>query len=179
MDTQKLLDEIKGYSLDELKLIYETQKSLYTDEEMAVIQEQINEIEAAEKAAQDAWIAENLPEEILCPKCDGSNPFENDTCCFCGHTLDKSKYYDPNFYLNNENDEEESEITDNGQSYTFQFVISFLIPLVGFILGAILLGKDDPDEKSTGKTCIIIGLITVIISGLLSTLWILAQLGHL
>ena len=31
MDTQKLLDEIKSCSLDELKLIYETQKDLYTD----------------------------------------------------------------------------------------------------------------------------------------------------
>ena len=175
MDTQKLLDEIKSCSLDELKLIYETQKDLYTDEEMAVIQKKIKEIEAAEKAAQDVWIAENLPKEIPCPKCDGPNPFENDKCCFCGHTLDKRKYYDPNFYLNNENEEdEESAITESGQSYTFQFVISFLIPLVGFILGAILLGKDDPDEKSAGKACIIIALITAVAGGLLSTWWIWA-----
>ena len=65
MDTQKLLDEIKSCSLDELKLIYETQKDLYTDEEMAVIQKQIKEIEAAEIAAEDVWIAEIFPRNFL------------------------------------------------------------------------------------------------------------------
>ena len=170
MDTQKLLDEIKSCSLDELKLIYETQKDLYTDEEMAVIQKQIKEIEATEKAAQDAWIAENLPKEIPCPKCDGPNPVENDKCCFCGQTLDKRKYYDPNFYLNkDEAEEDEFAAAESGQSYTFQYVISFLIPLVGFILGAILLGKDDPVEKSAGMACRIIALITAVAGGLLST----------
>ena len=171
MDTQKLLNEIKDCSLDELKLIYNTQKDLYTDEEMAVIQKRIQQMEAAEKAAQDEWIEKNLPKEIQCPKCDGPNPFENDKCCFCGHTLDKTKYYNPEYYLNKE-EECESEVAEEGQSYTFQFVISFLIPLVGFILGAILLGKDDSDEKSAGKACIMIGLISMVVCSLIMYGWI-------
>lgn len=171
MDTQKFLDEIKDCSLDELKLIYNTQKDLYTDEEMAVIQKQIQEMETAKKVAEDAWIANNLPKEIKCPKCDGPNPFENDECCFCGHTLDKNKYYSMEYYLNKE-EESEDEISEDGQSYTFQFVISFLIPLVGFILGAILLGKDDDDEKSAGKSCIMIGLVSIVVCTLIMYGWI-------
>ncbi len=64
-----------------------------------------------------------------------------------------------------ENAEEETEFEDEEtRSYTFQYIISFFIPLVGYILGAILLSKDDSDEKSVGKVCIILGIISTIIS---------------
>ena len=57
-----------------------------------------------------------------------------------------------------------AENEDSRSKYTFQYVISFLVPLVGFILGALLLAKDDEEEKDIGKTCIIIALISVVIS---------------
>ncbi len=157
MKKENFLEEIKSYTLEDLELIYETQKDLYTSEEMELIFEKINEI----KKAEIERINEMLPSEINCPKCDGPNPFSNDVCGFCGHKIDKSKYYNPEYYERLEIDEDES---DGGNSYTFQYIISFLIPLVGYILGAILLSKDSEEEKHVGKTCIILGIVSAVIS---------------
>ena len=38
-----------------------------------------------------------------------------------------------------------------------------IVPLVGLILGAILLSKDDPEEKAAGKSCIILSLVSTAI----------------
>ena len=55
------------------------------------------------------------------------------------------------------------EISTSGDSYTFHYVISFLIPLIGFIVGAVMLANDNAEKRSCGKTCIIIGIISMII----------------
>lgn len=48
-------------------------------------------------------------------------------------------------------------------SYTPQYILSFIIPLVGFILGAILLSKDSVSERKSGTNCILFGLLSLII----------------
>jgi len=35
------------------------------------------------------------------------------------------------------------------------YIISFLIPLAGIIIGAIYMGKSDPECKQFGKNCLI------------------------
>lgn len=171
MNKSKFLEEIKSYSSNDLRLIESTQQNLYTEEEMTIIREMIVTKEHEEKAEEEEFIKAHLPKEIICPKCDGVNPFENDNCCFCGYTFDKNKYYDRDYYANTEDNttikEKEKE---KGNSYTFQYVISFLIPLVGFILGAILLSKDNEEEKSVGKSCIILGIVAVIINTIIIVL---------
>lgn len=109
----------------------------------------------------------NLPKEIICKKCDGPNPFENDICQFCGYVFDKSKYYDLEYY--DELDQDDSQVDDK-EGHAFQYIISFLIPLIGFILGAILLSKESEEERELGKACIILGIISIVISMLL---WII------
>ena len=99
-----------------------------------------------------------LPKEILCEKCDGPNPFENDICAFCGAKINKSKYYNAEYY---DNPQEIIEQEESGN--TFRYVISFLIPLIGYILGAILLSKDNEEEKSAGQCCIILGIVSTVI----------------
>ncbi len=49
------------------------------------------------------------------------------------------------------------------QSYGFHFVVSFLVPLVGFILGSILLSNSDVETQTTGERCIILGIISSLI----------------
>lgn len=170
MNTNSFLEEISTYSIYDLKLIFETQKDLYSAEEMELIQNRIQELEEKQSQAQKEFIEKNLPKEILCPKCDGANPFENDTCCFCGYKLDKRKYYSIEFYQNDDSGEIVAQEEENSSSYTFQFVISLLIPLVGFILGSILLGKDDEYKKSKGKTCIILGIVSTVICAILNSI---------
>lgn len=50
------------------------------------------------------------------------------------------------------------------KSYLFHKIVSFLIPLVGLILGAILLSKDNDDTCEEGKMCIILSIISSIIA---------------
>ena len=71
-----------------------------------------------------------------------------------------------------ENSETAAEEETDNKSYTFHYVISFLIPLVGFILGAILLSKDDEEEKTVGKTLIILGIISIFIGTIITTFFI-------
>ena len=137
MNKQEFQKEIALYNDDDLALIIETQKDLYTPEEMELLaQEQKKRIQAK----QDLIIA-NLPTEIICPKCDGKNAFENDICQFCGCKLDKSRYYQEG-WNNSEIDNSDLNESEEGTSYTFHYIISILIPLIGFIVGAIFLGKD-------------------------------------
>lgn len=149
--------EIQEYSIEELELIYETQKDLYSEEEMQLIKMRIKELSQLEKEEFE----KNLPKEIICEKCEGPNSFVNDSCIFCGTKLEKDKYYNREYY---------EKSYDIGNENKFIYVISFLIPLIGFILGAILLSKNSSDEKSLGKDCIMSGITSIIIG---SVIWIL------
>ena len=80
-----------------------------------------------------------LPNEIECPKCFGPNSFSNDNCSFCGAKLNKEKYYNLEYYNKDKENEEKT-------SYSFQYIISYIIPLVGLILGAILLSKEEIEK---------------------------------
>ena len=44
------------------------------------------------------------------------------------------------------------------------------MPLVGFILGAIMMSKDDEEEKSVGKALVILGILSIVIS---SIIWVI------
>ena len=101
IDREAFLKEIEGNTLDELELIYETQKNLYSDEEMMIISEKIEYIKEEEKREKEEKIKKLLPKEIECECCFGINAFENDKCCFCDAVLNKEKYYDIEYYVNN------------------------------------------------------------------------------
>jgi hypothetical protein len=153
---ETFLNEIKDYSIKDLELIRDTQKDLYTAEEMKVICDVIEE-------KTYHLIQERLPKEIKCPKCDGPNLFEKDVCQYCGCKIDKRKYFDINYMSEEENEEETQVENDKQDGYGFQYVISFLIPLIGYILGAILLSREDEESRSHGKVCIILGITSVLI----------------
>lgn len=166
--------EIENNSIEELELIFETQKELYSNEEMQMISQRILELKTQKEQLEQKKLKKLLPKEIACPKCDGLNGFEATECQYCGYNLEnkKTKYYSLDYY---ENDNDDDDILDDsedekGGNYLFQYIISFLIPLIGFILGAILLSKDD-EQKSVGKACIIIGIVSTIVSTI--SIWIL------
>ena len=171
MNKETFLKELQQYSADDLRLILNTQQDLYSPDELKLIEEQLENRINQDKKDEEEFIKKHLPDEIPCPKCDGVNPFENEKCCYCGHTFDKSKYYNINYYRQEESETAAEEETDK-HSYTFQYVISFLIPLVGFILGAILLSKDDEEENSAGKTVIILGIVSIVIGTLITVFFL-------
>ncbi len=100
MKNKIVMKEVGNYSLNELKLIIETQSDLYSDEELDYIK------------------------YVYKQKRQGG--------------FDKS--------------------------YLFQFVISLLIPLIGFIVGGIMIASDNDEREAAGKKCIILGIISMILS---------------
>lgn len=42
------------------------------------------------------------------------------------------------------------------------YVLSFIVPLVGIILGIIYMQKPEPEVKKFGKTCLIVAIISVV-----------------
>jgi membrane protein DedA with SNARE-associated domain len=57
-------------------------------------------------------------------------------------------------------------------SYWIYSIIAFLIPFVGFIIGAIMLTKDTKLERKLGEHTIVISVLSIIIFGFLAMLWI-------
>ena len=45
----------------------------------------------------------------------------------------------------------------------FLYLLSFIIPIVGFIIGAIYYTKPEPEYKHVGKMCIILGLLSILL----------------
>lgn len=172
------VDEIKNYTDDELELILTTQKELYSDEEWDQLQALKAERTRVKREKYEEWVATRLPETIVCEKCDGPNPFANNVCEFCGSKLDKAKYYTDEYYSLLEEEKEGSEELPvpqtQGPSYTFHYVISFLIPFVGFIVGAVMLANDDAEKRSCGKACIITAIVSMIVNAVLvGILWVI------
>ena len=46
----------------------------------------------------------------------------------------------------------------------FLYLISFSIPIVGIIVGIVFMSRGDPESRSLGRTCLILGIISVVIA---------------
>jgi hypothetical protein len=44
------------------------------------------------------------------------------------------------------------------------YIISFLLPLAGFIIGAIYVSKDEEHFRQVGRTCLMLGLLSILFS---------------
>lgn len=153
----ELKREIKNYSIEDLKLIISTQQDLYSEQEMEVIKSELS------NRNQESEKKKKVPEEIKCPKCDMLNSFNNNYCDFCNYNLKKVKENN----ISSNDSMYDTDFANEEESYIFQYVFSFIIPLIGFILGAILLSKDDDSKKSSGKTCTVLAFVSIVISLLL------------
>lgn len=165
-------EEIKSYTDEELDLIISTQRDLYTEEEMAHLLSLQAERKRIRQEEHESLVLSRLPSTIVCGKCDAPNPFSNNVCDFCGCTLNKSIYYTDGYYeqikrstMCEINDEQEDK-------YKFHRVISILIPMIGLIVGAIMLASDNEEKQDCGKTCIMFSIITIIVCAVISTILI-------
>ena len=156
-------EELADCTIDELELIVESQNNAYSNEEMQIVEQVLKEKQNEYKQ----MLEKRLPKEIDCPKCEGPNDFKNDVCVFCGCTLNKEKYYSESYYnelIEEEQKNVENEGVNSERSYTFHFIISFLIPIVGIITGAIMLSSDNARKCSAGKTCILLSIVSIFIA---------------
>lgn len=105
-------------------------------------------------------------------KCGGPNPFANDTCRFCGAVLNKSSYFEEAYRAASGEDQDEDEgpvedVEERSDGFLFQKVVSLLVPIVGFIMGAIMMSGGDEDRRAAGKACFVLAVIGAVASGVL------------
>ena len=58
---------------------------------------------------------------------------------------------------------ESMEIKVDKTATTLLYILSFLIPLAGFIVGAIYLSKEEEHYKHVGKNCLIFSVMNIVI----------------
>lgn len=44
------------------------------------------------------------------------------------------------------------------------YILSFCVPIVGIILGIIWMNDQDVEKKAIGKTCLIVGIVSIVLS---------------
>lgn len=54
-----------------------------------------------------------------------------------------------------------------GGNRAFLAVLSFLVPLLGFVAGVILLTKSGAQDRETGKLCVVLAFVGLFVTGLL------------
>ncbi len=61
------------------------------------------------------------------------------------------------------------------KSFTLLYIASFLIPIAGIIIGAIYLTNEDEETRNAGNTCLLLGIIAIIL-GMVFYLLLVASL---
>lgn len=57
------------------------------------------------------------------------------------------------------------------------YILSFLIPIIGIIIGIIYYTKPDPESKNLGKMCLLLALVGILIGvvcnfAVLGSMWL-------
>jgi hypothetical protein len=74
-------------------------------------------------------------------------------CPYCGHDYRAQVYAG----------QMRGETVSTGVKILF-YLLSFFIPIVGFIIGAIYYTKPEPELKEVGKMCLILAVLSIVIS---------------
>jgi len=45
----------------------------------------------------------------------------------------------------------------------FLYILSFLVPIAGVIIGIVFISRPDPESKSLGNACLIVGIAAIVI----------------
>lgn len=159
MNFQQLDEEIKELDPDQLRYILETQSDYYSEEELEYIQKLID----TRIADENKQIAELLPKEIECPKCELPSEFELGKCKYCEYPFDTDSYIERARNIVRGYEELDDYETDNNsdkRSFAINYAFSVLIPLVGLIMGAIFLTRANTEEHDAGIFCIVISIVS-------------------
>lgn len=139
--------EIKELNIHEVYYILLNEKNLYTSKEIAMLEQRKKELDIKYKEEEYIEEVKNRPLELKCPKCDGINKSSNVKCEYCGYTFKREDYF---------NNEDVSEKNSN----IILYIISFLLPIIGIILGIVYISKDN---EELGKKLILFSIVIFIV----------------
>ncbi|MFD0959312.1 double zinc ribbon domain-containing protein [Paenibacillus chungangensis] len=94
------------------------------------------------------------PRNTICSHCSEKIDAQSLKCKYCGNVNVKPTNYA--YYPVESN-------TGCGCSVVLLFIATFLIPLVGLIVGGIFAFSDDPDKQDLGKMLLIFGIAMIVI----------------
>jgi len=86
-----------------------------------------------------------------CVSCGRAISWDANVCPYCGH----------DFRMVMAPQMAQPQISE-GMKILF-YILSFLIPLIGIIIGVIYYSKSDPESKHVGKMCIILAVVAVLL----------------
>jgi hypothetical protein len=105
------------------------------------------------------------PSSRNCTSCGRSIPWGALVCPYCGKDY-RALAFPP----------EQKELVSTGMRVLL-YIVSFLIPIAGFIIGAIYYTKPEQEYKHVGKICIVLGLVAFLVSFGFAALLYLMVLG--
>jgi len=100
-----------------------------------------------------------------CVSCGRAIGFDVNVCPYCGHDY-RIPLATP-----------AAKEAISGGMRILLYVVSFLIPIAGFIIGIVFYTRPDPQSKHVGKICIIIGIVAIFLTVGLSALLYVVVLG--
>ncbi len=128
------IDKFKEYSIDDIEMIIENKKDLYSKDEIIKLSELL-------KVKKASIIESNLPDTILCSKCEASNKFSDDICEFCGNEMDKDKYYAAldGYYNHVGNDGNEKKIKKSKKHIYIKVMIAISIIIIAIVVFLVVI----------------------------------------
>lgn len=100
----------------------------------------------------------------MCVSCGRSIQWDANVCPYCGHDYRYQAQYG------------KPEQISDGLKIVF-YILSFLIWIVGLVIGLVYYSKPDPESKHVGKMCLLFAAISVAVSISMSFLLYILVLG--
>ena len=142
----KLREELKGCSSEELWLIYDTQKDLYSEEELSVIRQMAKQKKLSENTEEQQRLSLSTPKMTVCEKCGTINEYDAKRCANCGCKL-----------------KEKSPTKRLKKVFTLLYIVSFLIPPAGMIIGIVLISHGETERHFAGQKCFELSLASAVL----------------
>ncbi len=103
-----------------------------------------------------------LSDSRHCVACGRSIQLDANVCPYCGHDY-RTQWMRPQAV---------EQISDGMR--ILLYIVSFLIPIAGFIIGIVYYSKGDPESKHVGKICIILAVVEILVTvGLAAILYVM------
>ena len=142
--SEKLREELKGCTSEELWLIYDTQKDLYSEDELALIRKMAKERGEREKEDRAAVSRLKAPKMAVCDSCGTVNDPGAGKCINCGKKLKKKKAQDPRKRLER-----------------IFYIIGVLCPPAGILISLVLAFSGDTYRRAAGINCFWLSVFSI------------------
>lgn len=155
------INELMELTIPDIYYILNSEQETLTESEIRALEERLAILEKeTEEEIREHF--EEHPKEFNCPKCDALLSSKYEECPYCNYTFKDEDYYNTIQTPTNN--------SSKGSSNTVLYIVSFLIPLIGIILGLIYIAKDD---EILGKSLLTFSIVVTIVFAVINIILIM------